>query len=101
VHSATSDFTVSAPKGLQFGYNSRDIFKVLFETSSSNLITIRKDSFFSITAGGIKEYDQLSKTIPEGKKIGAYHIRIGRTYSDFNAVNKKIEALKILGIHIL
>jgi stage II sporulation protein D len=98
VNTALSCFNVSAQEGLQIGFIGNNVFNQLFEEPTSNLVTIRKDAYFTNNNGVQKEYNPLSAVVPEGVKLGSFHIQIGANYNDLNEVSQQVQALKLLGI---
>lgn len=100
INAAVPCFTVSAQKGLQLGYSCNNVFNLLFEEPTNNLITLRKDSFFSTANGVTKEYNPLAAVIPDGIKSGPFHIQIGVNYSDINVVSQQVQAYRLLGIPV-
>lgn len=98
LNKAVSSFTVSAAKGIQLGSFKDNSFLVLYETPSIDCITIRKDTFFVKNNNVLKEYDPTQKTLPQGEKIGPYHVKIGGEYKDINEVNTKISEYRQKGI---
>ncbi len=95
---AVSSFSVCAEKGLQFGIYMNDEFTPLIEETSSNTFIVRKDSYFVKNKNGIAEYNPNDKVIPEGEKIGPYHIKIGKEFSDYKSLVSQVKTLRGKGI---
>ncbi|HHV98528.1 MAG TPA: SpoIID/LytB domain-containing protein [Clostridiaceae bacterium] len=95
---AVSSFNVSADKGLLLGIYIDNKFSPLIEEMSPNAVTVRKDGYFVKNNGGLSEYNPNSEKIPEGEKIGPYHIKIGETYPDYKSLVTQINAVKEKGI---
>ncbi|HEX3029930.1 MAG TPA: hypothetical protein VHT34_11660, partial [Clostridia bacterium] len=96
VKNAVSTLNVSAPMGIQLGYDLNGSFNVLYEETSSSNITIRKDSYY------IRVNNTFSETTANasngGAVLGPYHIKIGGEYSNLNSVKQKISELQQQGI---
>ena len=93
-----STFTVSAEKGLQLGAQKDNAFTVLYEENTGNSVTIRKDAYYTKSGNGLTEYSPGQGGIPQGEKIGPYHVKIGGNQNDLAAVNAQINDLKQKGI---
>ena len=97
-YSAVSSFNVDAPKGLQIGYCTDKGFVNLLEHSFAEPVTVRKDSFFVKTGNGVTEFKPDSGSIPNGERIGAYHIKIGGDYPDYKTLNAELANIEQQGI---
>ncbi|HOM03012.1 MAG TPA: SpoIID/LytB domain-containing protein [Acetivibrio sp.] len=97
-YSAVSSFTVDSQKGLQLGYFSEEGFVCLFKEPSKDAVTVRKDAFFAKGSSGLTEFDPSSGKIPSGEIIGAYHIKIGKDYKDYNSLYKELVEVKQKGV---
>ncbi|HHV29288.1 SpoIID/LytB domain-containing protein [Acetivibrio mesophilus] len=97
-YSSVSSFTVDAQNGLQFGYSSGDRFTCLIKESSGNAVTIRKDAFFLKGSSGLTEYNPSSGKTPSGELIGAYHIKIGEDYKDYDALYTSLTEIRQKGV---
>lgn len=97
--SAVSSFNISAEKGIQIGYLKDGNFNVLVEEPSNAAVSIIKDTNFVVANSVLKEYNPSDKNIPEGPKIGPYHIQIPGTFNDLNGVNQQVLLLKEKGIN--
>jgi len=95
---AVSSFIINAQKGLQVGYFKNNDFIVLFEENSPNNITVRKDTYFYKNGSALNEYDPSSKTLPDGEKIGPYHVQIGESFSDYNALLAQLSVIRERGV---
>lgn len=97
-YSAVLSFTVDAAKGLQFGYSSGDRFTCLIKESTSDAVIIRKDAFFLKGSNGLTEYKPASGDRPSGEVIGAYHIKIGTDYEDYDALYESLMEIRHNGV---
>lgn len=95
---AVSGFTVSAGKGIEVGYYSGSNFMSIYSEPSGNALTIRKDAYFVNAGGKLTEYKPTDKTIPQGEKLGPYHIKVGTDYGDMNSANTAVSNLKSKGV---
>jgi stage II sporulation protein D len=86
VNTSVASFTVDAEKGIVLGTSEKDEFIELYGTDDDNTVTIRKDAFFTISDGIFKEYDLKANSVPQGEKLGAYHIQINGQYRNRRAV---------------
>ena len=84
-YSAVSSFNVDAPKGLQIGCSTDKGFVNLIEYSFGEPVTVRKIPFLK-TDNGLTEFKPDSDSIPNGERIGAYHIKIGGDYPDYKTL---------------
>lgn len=92
VSTAVSSFNVSAEKGLRLGFYKGDDFVAIYEQDGPDVVTIRKDAYFVKDGNGIKEYNQSGAQLPEGEKIGPYHIEIGSSLKSLSAANSAIKS---------
>ncbi|NLP13944.1 MAG: SpoIID/LytB domain-containing protein [Clostridium sp.] len=97
-YSAVSSFNVDAPKGLQIGCSTDKGFVNLIEYSFGEPVTVRKDSFFVKTDNGLTEFKPDSDSIPNGERIGAYHIKIGGDYPDYKTLIAELANIEQQGI---
>jgi len=97
-YSAVSSFNVDAPKGLQIGCSTDEGFVNLLEYSFGEPVTVRKDSFFVKTGNGVTEFKPDSGSIPNGERIGAYHIKIGGDYPDYKTLIAELANIEQQGI---
>lgn len=95
---AVSSFTVSAQKGVEVGYYSGSNFVSIYSEPTMSGLTIRKDAYFVNAGGKLTEYKLTDKTIPQGEKLGPYHIKVGKDYADINSANMAVSDLKSKGI---
>jgi len=95
---AVSSFTVSAQKGVEVGYYSGSNFVSIYSEPTMSGLTIRKDAYFVNAGGKLTEYKLTDKTIPQGEKLGPYHIKVGNDYADMNSANMAVSDLKSKGI---
>ncbi|MCX7920671.1 MAG: SpoIID/LytB domain-containing protein [Clostridia bacterium] len=98
INTAVTSFNISSVKGVQLGCFKDEKFTVLYEEPSGNAVTIRKDTYYSSVSGKLTEYNPANKTIPQGDKLGPFHIQIGEAYNDLNVVNQQILDLSQKGI---
>ena len=61
-------------------------------------MTVRKDSFFVKTDNGLTEFKPDSDSIPNGERIGAYHIKIGGDYPDYKTLIAELANIEQQGI---
>ena len=73
---------------------------MLTEEKTNNAVIIRKDAFFSVNNGSFVEYSPDSGKIPDGVKIGAYHVKIGGDFKDIKDMNTTLEEIKHKGIDV-
>jgi stage II sporulation protein D len=95
---AVSSFSISAEKGMQIGFLDGGKFVEVYEESSSNSITVRKDTYYIKSGSAFKEANASSATSADGEKLGPYHIRIGKEYKDLESTYEKIAAYKKNGV---
>lgn len=98
VNTAVTSFNVNADKGLQVGFLKDNKFTVLFQEFTSGIITIRKDTYYVNTNGKLTEYDPSGQILPEGDKIGPYHVQIGKSYKNLDSAIDEIKSIKKKGI---
>lgn len=95
---AAESFTVNAQKGIQLGCLKGKNFISLYETTTNDVITIRKDSYFVRTNNSLKEYSPASPVVPDGEKLGPFHVQIGEGYTSPDSARKTADELKAKGI---
>ncbi len=98
INTAVFSFNVNAAKGLTINSLEDGKLVLLFEETTNNIVTIRKDSFFINTNGVLTEYTPGKEPAKQGEKIGPYHVRIGGDYKDAKAARAQADALKKKGI---
>lgn len=88
VNTAQSVFDVSAPPGVAAGFvNGEGIFTEIYSHKSPSPLYIRKDAYYHVSSGGLKEFDGSGSGIT-GDKYGPYHVKIGDDHPDAaSAVN--------------
>jgi len=91
-------FDIFAEKGLEIGCSDGKKFESLIAVNCNNVVRVRKDSYFVSKDNTLIEYDPSSDIknipdIPDGKKIGPFHVEINGSYTDYE--NAKSEADKI------
>lgn len=96
VKGAVSTLNVSAPMGIQLGYDLNGSFNVLYEEPSGSNVSIRKDSYYIRTNNTFSE--TTANASNGGTVMGPYHIKIGGDYPDLNSVNQKVSELQQQGI---
>ncbi len=97
--SSVTSFKISADKGLQLGYITKgNNFISLYEDPSNNTVTIRKDGYFFVNDDIYNEYNPTDKNIPEGDRLGPYHIQIGSNLSGIKEASEKVLEYNSRGI---
>jgi stage II sporulation protein D len=94
VNTAVSCFNINSEKGLRLGFVKDGKFNQVYEGSTSNDITIRKDSHFVKNNNVLKEYEPSAAASIQGEKIGPYHIKIGGNYTSLSTANAKLKEIK-------
>lgn len=97
VNTAVSSFTVNAAAGLSFGFFKGNVFTEIYKEPSGNILSVRKDAYFTNVNGAFKEYDP-GKSTPDGEKTGPFHIILGKDYPDLAGANLKIQEYLQKGI---
>lgn len=95
---ALSSFTIGADTGLEVGYFKDNSFTALFNETSGNALTVRKDAYFANANGKLTYYNTTDKTIPAGEKIGPFHIQVGNGYSDASMADTVVRELETRGV---
>ncbi len=95
---AVAGFEVNTDKGMQIGINANNTFNPLYEVTGSEVVTIRKDAYFVKNNGVYTEYNPQSQPASTGEKVGPVHIRLGKGFSDLNAVLAQVAAMKLKGV---
>lgn len=98
MNTAQSDFNVSAAKGTAVGFFKDGSFICVFEESSSNPVTIRKDSYYVIKDGKYTEFTPSASYTVQGSEVGPYHIKIGNDFADLGQALAQVNAYKNAGI---
>jgi stage II sporulation protein D len=98
-NSAVASFSASSENGIQVGYFIDNIFVPVHFQNLHEAITVRKDGYFVMTDSSILEYNPENKKIPEGEKIGPYHIKIGEGYQDTNQLYEHLQLIRNQGIN--
>ncbi|MGE5474564.1 MAG: SpoIID/LytB domain-containing protein [Ignavibacteriales bacterium] len=94
--SALSSVKLNSDSGMIFGQNSSGSFEEFFNTSTSNTVIVRKDSYFIKNAS---QYTEIKPTdTSTGEKIGPYHVQVDGSYNNFQSANDKAEEIKTKGI---
>lgn len=88
---ALSAFTVSADKGLQIGVYKDGKFSCAYEESSKKSVTVRKDSYFTVSGGRLTEYNPGGSQLPQGDKLGPYHLKLGGSFSNYDRAAAQAE----------
>ncbi|HHW49528.1 MAG TPA: SpoIID/LytB domain-containing protein [Clostridiaceae bacterium] len=96
---AVSSFVINAQKGLQIGYFKDKNFIVLYEEHFPNNITVRKDTYYCKSGDVLREYDPGTNTLPNGEKIGPYHVQIGESFNDYNALLAQLSIIRGKGVN--
>ncbi|HHW31997.1 MAG TPA: SpoIID/LytB domain-containing protein [Clostridiaceae bacterium] len=99
VRTAVSSFTASSDNGIQVGFFKDNIFTAAHLENPFNKVIVRKDSYFVITDKSISEYNPLSEKIPEGERIGPFHVKIGEDFEDLNKLYELLIVIKNQGIN--
>ncbi len=98
-NTAVQCFTISAEKGIELGSFKDGSFTVLYSEPSNNPVTVRKDAYFVNTNGKLTPYDSNGKAIPEGVRLGPFHVQIGAGYADAASANAAVQDLKSKGVN--
>ena len=91
--------SINSANGMNAGfYSDYGFITVCSETTDSPFL-IRKDTYFTISENGFKEYNPSSSSIPDGKRLGPYHIKIGGAYQTLEALKVDVINLNAMGIY--
>lgn len=95
---ALKSFTINADLGIQVGFLFYDQFSIMYEEPAANPVTIRKDSYFVFNNNTYTEYKPTDTIIPDGLRIGPFHVQIGGTYADANTTRDQVMFMKQAGV---
>ncbi len=98
LNTSVAYFDIFAEKGLDIGYNDGKEFTSLISINDNTVVTVLKDSYFVMKDKGLLEYDPDRENIPDGKKVGPFHVKIADNYKDYNHARTEANKIREKGI---
>lgn len=98
VSTAVASFTTNAKAGISLGFFKDNAFTAVCETSDEARLTVRKDTYYTVNSGNYSEFNPGTSPLPEGEKIGPYHIRIAAGFPDIETMKQQLQVIAEKGL---
>lgn len=97
---SVSSVSVYAASGIEIGYETDGVFKLLLDQPDNNAVIIRKDgNFVKTEKGEMLEYSPTEGVPYAGEVLGPWHLKLGQSATDFNTASSLATAARKSGVN--